>query len=71
MSKDLKELQEMFGMEQELDIPIKDRFYKTLTEEEVNNLMEVKNYPSKEVKEKIGYDIEALEAKIAELKNRI
>lgn len=59
----------MFGMEQELDIPMKDRFHKTLTEEELQNLTEVKNYPA-EPEEESETDIEALKAKIEELKRR-
>ena len=49
---DLKKLEEMFGMEQGLDIPMKDRFHKNLTEEELQNLTEVKNYPAEDTGDK-------------------
>jgi hypothetical protein len=70
MGKTLEQLKEMLDMEQELDIPMKDRFHKTLTEEELNNLTEVKNQTTEDVEE-IELDIEYLEAKIAELKKRV
>ena len=59
----------MFGMEQELDIPMKDRFHKTLTEEELQNLTEVKSYPA-ELEEESETYVEALKAKIDDLKKR-
>ena len=65
----IEQLEEMFGMEQELDIPMKDRFNKTLTEEELNSLTEVKSYASEDTGE-VETDIATLEAKIAELKKR-
>ena len=66
----IEQLEEMFSMEQSLNIPIKDRFHKTLTEEELNNLMEVKNYQAKDSKE-IEPDIKTLEAKISKLKKLV
>jgi uncharacterized protein YhaN len=67
---DLKKLEEMFGLEQELGIPMKDRFHKNLTEEELQNLTEVKNYPAEDTGE-VETDIATLEAKIAELKKLV
>lgn len=55
----LKDLEEMFGMEQELDIPMKDRFHNTLTPEQLSILTEQE--------EKCKTDYRALEAKIKEL----
>lgn len=36
--KTLKDLEKLFNMEQELDIPMKDRFHKTLSDEQVSEL---------------------------------
>ena len=63
----LKDLEEMFGMEQELDIPMKDRFHNTLTPEHLSILTAPKgSYPA-EQEEKCRTDYSALEAKIKDL----
>ena len=67
---DLKKLEEMFGMEQGLDIPMKDRFHKNLNEEDLQNLTERKNYETEDTGE-VETDIATLEAKIVELKKRV
>jgi hypothetical protein len=67
---DLKKLEEMFGLEQELGIPMKDRFHKTLTEEELNKLTEVKSSAAEDTGE-VETDIATLEAKISELKKLV
>jgi uncharacterized protein YhaN len=66
----LKKLEEMFGLEQELGIPMKDRFHKTLTEEELNKLTEVKSSAAEDTGE-VETDIATLEAKISELKKLV
>ena len=66
----IEELKEMFGMEQELDIPMKDRFHNQLTDEQLSELTCTKgSYPA-EPDEESETDIEALKAKIEELKKR-
>lgn len=63
----LKDLEEMFGMEQELDIPMKYRFHNTLTPERLSILTAPKgSYPA-EPEEKCEADYSALEAKVKEL----
>lgn len=63
----LEELKEMFGMEQELDIPMKDRFHNQLTDEQLSELTCTKgSYPA-ELEEKCETDYSALEAKVKEL----
>ena len=60
----------MFGMEQELDIPMKDRFHNQLTDEQLSELTCTKgSYPA-EQEEDSETDIETLKAKIEELKRR-
>ena len=60
----LKDLKEMFRMEQELDIPMKDRFHNTLTPEQLSILTAPKgSYPA-EQEEKCEADYNAMEAKI-------
>ena len=56
-------------MEQELDIPMRDRFHKNITEEELIKLTEVKNYPA-EPDSETETDIETLKTKIKELEKR-
>ena len=47
--KTLKDLEELLKMEQELDIPMKDRFHKTLSDEQISELSCTKgSYPSEE-----------------------
>jgi Ser-tRNA(Ala) deacylase AlaX len=66
----IEQLEEMLNMEQKLDIPVKDRFHKTLTEEEMNNLTELKSYASEDTG-KVETDMATLEAKLAELKKLV
>lgn len=48
----LKDLEELFNMEQQLDIPMKDRFHKTLSDEQLSILTCNKgSYPADEENE--------------------
>lgn len=69
MKNDLtvKDLEEMLGMKQELDI-LKDRFHNTLTPEQLSILTAPKgSYPA-EQEEKCETDYSSLKAKLKELK---
>jgi len=63
----LKDIEEMFKMEQELDVSMKDRFHNTLTPEQLSTLTAPKgSYPEKR-EEKCETDYSILEAKLAKL----
>lgn len=66
---DIKQLEELFNMEQELDIAMKDRFHKTLTDEQISILTAPKgSYPAEPVKEPIKSDNDILIEKLEQLK---
>lgn len=49
---DIKKLEELFGMEQELDIPMKDRFHNTLSAEQISELTATKgSYPADKIEQ--------------------
>lgn len=66
----IEELKEIFGMEQELDIPMKDRFHNQLTDEQISELTCTKGSYEAEQEEKGETNYKALEDKVEELKKR-
>ncbi len=66
---DIKQLEELFNMEQELDIPMKDRFHKTLTDEQISILTAPKgSYPASPVNEEVKSDNDMLFERLDKLK---
>jgi hypothetical protein len=65
----IKPLEELFNLEQQLDIPMKHRFHKTLTDEQISILTAPKgSYPASPVKEDAKSDNEILFEKLEKLK---
>jgi hypothetical protein len=62
-----EDLEKLFKTEQPNDIPMQDRVHKTLTEEELTNLTEVKDY-SNEQKDSEP-DMENIKARIKEIES--
>lgn len=60
----------LFELEQQLDIPYKDRYYNKLTDEQISELTCTKGSYEAEQEEKGETDYKALEDKVEELKKR-